>query len=124
MTRELGRLFLSTGASRIWQINLWRFDNFMHNLMEWLDINRPGWSFLFTIDNLNLHRHPVTTKLIYACGHCVVFWAPYWSCDGAIEYIYNTLQTHLQIEINGVDTVFCLANEINFIIGGVPSFKR
>jgi hypothetical protein len=75
----------------------------MQNLMDWLDNNRPGHSFLFTMDNLNLHNHPVTTNLIYARGHHVVFQAQYWSCDGAIEYVFNMLQTRLQIEINGVD---------------------
>jgi len=104
--------------------NFWRFFNYMQNLMDWLDINRPGRSFLFTMDNLNLHRHLVTTNLIYARGHHIVFRAPYWSCDGAIEYVFNTLQTRLQMEINGVDSVFQLVNKINVIIGGMPSFKR
>jgi hypothetical protein len=83
--------------------------------MDWLDINRPGRSF-----------HPLTTNLINARGHRVVFRAPYWywSCDGAIEYVFNTLQTRLQMEINGVDSVFQLVNKINVIIGGMPSFKR
>jgi hypothetical protein len=70
----------------------------MRNLMDWLVNNRPGQSFLFTTDNLNLHRHLVTTNLIYARGHLVVFQASYWSCDGAIEYIFNMLQTRLQME--------------------------
>ena len=73
------------------------------------------------MDNQNLHRHPVRTNLIYACGHWVVFRALYWSCDGAIEYVFNRLQTPLQMGINGVDTVFQLVNKI---IGGMPSFKR
>ena len=76
------------------------------------------------MDNLNLHRHPVTTNLIYARGHHVVFRVPYWSYDGAIEYVFNTLQTRLQMEINGVDNVFQLVNNINGIIGGMTSFKR
>ena len=53
----------------------------------------------------------------------MVFRAPYRSCDGAIEYVFNTLQTHLQMEINGVDNVFQLVNKINVIIGGMPVFK-
>ena len=76
------------------------------------------------MDNLNLLRHLVTSNLLYARGHREVFWAPYWSCDGATEYIFNTLQTRLQMEINGVDNVFQLVNKINVIIGGMPSFKR
>jgi len=57
--------------------NLWHFFNYMRNLMDWLDNNRPGQSFLFTMGNLNLHRHPVTTNLINARGHRVVFRVPY-----------------------------------------------
>ena len=76
------------------------------------------------MDNLNLHTHPVTNNLIYARGHRVVFRASYWSCDGAIEYIFNTLQTRLQMEIDGVNNVFQLVNKINVIIGWMPSFKR
>jgi len=104
--------------------NLWRFFNYMRNLMDWLDNNRPGRSFLFTMDNLNLHRHLVTTNLIYERGHRMVFRGPYWSCDGAIEYVFNTLQMRLQMEINGVDNVFQLVNKINVIVGGMHSFKR
>ena len=63
--------------------DLWRFFNFMLELYDWLDAHWPGRSFLFTMDNLNLHWHPVTTSLIYAHGHRVVFRAPY--CDSAIE---------------------------------------
>ena len=47
-----------------------------------------------------------------------------FSSDGAIEYVFNTLQTRLQMDVNGVDTVFDLVNKINNIIGGMPSFKR
>jgi hypothetical protein len=60
----------------------------------------------------------------YNCGHRIVFQAPYWSCDGAIEYVFNSLQTRLQMKINGVDSVFQLVNKINVIIRGMPSFKR
>jgi hypothetical protein len=104
--------------------DLWRFFNYMTELCEWLAANRPGRNFIFTMDNLNIHRHPLIDNLIHARGHRVVFRAPYWSCDGAIEYVFNTLQTRLQMDVHGVDTVFDLVNKINIIIGGMPSFKR
>ena len=103
--------------------DLWRFYNFMLELCNWLEANRPGRSFIFTMDNLNIHRHPAIDNLIHARGHRVVFRAPYWSCDGAIEYVFNTLQTRLQMDVNGVDTVFELVNKINAIIADMPSFK-
>ena len=104
--------------------DLWRFFNFMLELCDWLDAHRPGRSFLFTMDNLNIHKHPVILNLIHGRNHRVIFWAPYWSCDGAIEYIFNTIQTKLQMDVYGVDTVFNMVNKIHTIVGEMPSFKR
>jgi hypothetical protein len=104
--------------------DLWRFYNFMLELCDWLTEHRPGHSYLFTMDNLNIHTHTVILNLIYFRGHRIVFRAPYWSCDGAIEYVFNTLQTRLQIDQIGVENEYGLVNKINNIIGSIPSFKR
>jgi hypothetical protein len=96
----------------------------MTELCDWVDANWPGRSFLFTMDNLNLHGHPIISNLIYGHIHRVVFCTPYWSCDGAIKYVFNTLKTQLQMDVYGVDTVFDLVNKINTIIGGLPLFKQ
>jgi hypothetical protein len=53
----------------------------------------------------------------------VVFRASYWSCDGAIEYVFNSFQMELQMGINLGNSVFQLVHRINVIIGGMPSFK-
>ncbi len=76
------------------------------------------------MDNLNIHEHPVILNLIHGRNHRVIFRAPYWSCDGAIEYILNTIQTKLQMDVYGVDTVFDLVNKIHTIVWEMPSFKR
>ena len=98
--------------------------NFMLELCDWLDAHRPGRSFLFTMDNLNIHKHPVILNLIHGRNHRMIFWAPCWSCDGAIEYIFNTIQTKLQMDVYGVDTVFNMVNKIHTIVGEMPSFKH
>jgi hypothetical protein len=41
-----------------------------------------------------------------------------------IEYVFNTVQTRLQMDVHGVDTVFDLVNKINIIVGNMTSFKR
>jgi hypothetical protein len=86
----------------------------------------PSWVpfFLFAIDNLNIHKHQMIIHFIYSHCHCVVFCAPYWSCDGSIEYVFNTLQTRLQSDHIGVDDKFALVNNINQIIGLILSFKH
>lgn len=103
---------------------LWRFYNFMEDFIGYLGENFPGESFLFTMDNLNVHKHPIVLALIRNAGHRVVFRAPYWSCDGAIEYVFNTIHTRLQMQFNAIDDVDELVNELNLIIGGMGSFKR
>ena len=46
--------------------DLWRFYNFMLELCNWLAANWPGRNFIFTMDNLNIHRHPAIDNLIHA----------------------------------------------------------
>jgi hypothetical protein len=104
--------------------DLFRFYNFLFELFDWLDANRPGRSFLLTMDNLNIHCHPAMLHLIADRGHRVVFRAPYWSCDGAIEYVFNTLQTRLQMDVHGVENVLALVGKIAGIIGDIPMFKN
>jgi hypothetical protein len=100
------------------------FFDFMLELCNWLVVNHPGHQFLFPVDNLNIHKHPMIIHLIYSRSHRVVFRAPYWSWDGSIEYVFNTLQTRLQSDHIGVDDEFALVNKINNIIGLIPSFKQ
>jgi transposase len=103
--------------------DLQRFYEFMSAFMDYLDANFPGRRFTFTMDNLNIHKHAMILNLIHVCGHRVVFRAPYWSCDGPIEYVFNTIQTHLQMQYNTVATTAALENELNRIIGNLGSFK-
>ena len=96
---------------------LWRFYSFMVDFIDWLDVNRPGRTFCFTMDNLNIHRHATIINLIEDAGHRIVFRAPYWSCDGAIEYVFNTLHMKLQMDDdNRASTVEELIDKIDDII--------
>ncbi len=40
-------------------MDLLRFFDFMLELCDWLAVNCPGRQFLFTMDNLNIHKHPM-----------------------------------------------------------------
>ncbi len=61
-------------------------------------------------------------NLIHANGHRIVYCAPYWSCDGAIEYVFNTIQTKLQMNPEGMDNIHGLVNKIDGIVGDLTSF--
>ena len=96
--------------------DLYHFYTFMEDLIDWLSIHRPGESYTFTMDNLNVHKHPMVLGLIQNAGHHVKFRAPYWSCDGPIEYVFNTIQSHLQMDFDGVVGTTDLMDKIDDII--------
>ena len=68
------------------------------------------------VDNLNIHKHPVILQLIKDAGHCIVFRAPYWSCDGPIKYVFDTIHCKLQMEDEGKDSVEDLMDFANDVI--------
>jgi hypothetical protein len=105
--------------------DLWRFYSFMRDLIDDLQTRFPGRRFTFTMDNLNIHRHQLVLNLIHNAGYRVVFRAPYWSCDGAIEYVFNTIHTYLEMDDGQqMADVGALVNRINLIIGSLESFRR
>ena len=55
-------------------------------------------------------------NLIQNAGHSVKFRAPYWSCDGSIEYVFNSIQSHLQMDFEGVESTVDLMDKIDDII--------
>jgi hypothetical protein len=75
------------------------------------------------MDNLNLHRISIVMNLIHSYEHQIVYRAPYWSCDGAIENAFNTIQTKLQMDPEAFDSIHGLVNKINSIVGDMTPFK-
>ena len=128
-------LMAISGANRIYQAfsfhrcytggntDLWRFYNYISDLCNWLADHCLERLFLFTMDNLNLHRGPLVQDLKHSLRHSIVYRAPYWSCDGLIEYVLNTIQMMMQMDPEGVDDIRALVNKINGIIGDMTSFK-
>ena len=83
-----------------------QFYSFMEDFIAFLELIRPRHKFCFTMDNLNVHKHPIFIDLIKNAGHCIVFCAPYWSCGGATEYVFNTLHKMMQMDaFNGARSV-------------------
>ena len=103
-----------------------RFQDFMELILGDLHQNpqTTGRSFVFTMDNLNVHKHAAIVNMIAGAGHRLVYRAPYWPVDGAIEYVFNTIQTRLKVFFDQLTTTPELENRINLIIGSIPSFHR
>ncbi len=51
--------------------------------------------FLFSMDNLNNHHNLEMLGVIARARHHYISRAPCWSCDGAIEYVFNTIHSYL-----------------------------
>jgi hypothetical protein len=82
--------------------NTVRFYMFMKEFIEYLEVRFPGEKFLITMDTLNIHKVAIILALIDRHGHRVVYRAPSWYRDGTIEYIFNTLQTKIQMCFNAI----------------------
>ena len=70
---------------------------FISEILNDIGPARPGNWYCFTMDNLNAHRNVGVLALIHAYGHGVWFRAPYYPVDGAIEFIFNTLQVLIRL---------------------------
>ena len=83
-----------------------------------------GQTFTFTMDNLNVHNHPLIINMIRGAGHRLVFRAPYWPVDGAVEYAFDTIQTRLKSFVDQLTAMQDLDNRINLMIGAIPNFTH
>ena len=66
---------------------------FVDNILEDIGHANEENFFVFPMDNLNSHKNVGVIALIHLYGHGVVYRAPYWPVDGAIEFIFNTIQS-------------------------------
>jgi hypothetical protein len=97
---------------------------FIESIIDQLAIDWPGRTFCFTMDNLNIHHSPVLLHMIASWGHRYLFWVPYWSVDGPIEYVFNTIHT-LQLQYFGtINNLDILCNRVDTMIAQLTNFKN
>ena len=70
-----------------------------------------------------MHRNPAVVQEILNHGHRLVFRAPYYAVDGAIEYVFNTIHTGLLSYYNKISTMDELANVTVLIFNNIPTFR-
>ena len=61
--------------------------------------------------------------LIIDEGHRVVYRAPYWAVDGAIEYVFNTLHTLIEVLFNQIQSMEDLILAIEYVVSTLHSFR-
>jgi hypothetical protein len=101
---------------------VYRFVLFIRRICGDLNERHPGRSFCFTMDNLNVHKNPLVVQEILQSGHRLVFRAPYWSVDGAIEYVFCTVHTGLLTHYNAVNSMAELEHYTLAVFGAIPTF--
>ena len=79
--------------------------DFLQFILRILDDIGPGTSArrrCFTMDNLVTHKHPAVLYAIFAARHWVVFRAPYYLVDRAIEYVFNSIHHQLTYHVHNI----------------------
>ncbi len=100
-----------------------RFVLFIQRLLIDLGQGVQGNRRVFVMDNLNAHKNARVTTMILAAGHCYIFRAPYCAVDGAIEYVFNSIECMLRIESPEINSVVTLRNKLVEIITSIPEFS-
>ena len=60
--------------------------------------------------------------IIYAAGHRLAFRAPYYPIDGPIEFVFNTVQGMLRINMAQITDETTLTQHLVGAINGIPTF--
>ena len=71
---------------------------------------------------MTAHLHAAVIYAILAAGHRVVLRAAYYPVDGAIEYVFNSIQQQLTYWMHGILTGVNLEDAVRDIIGGMIDF--
>ena len=58
--------------------------------MDLVECHR-GRPIYFIMDNLNAHKNTIVINVIIGDEHQVVYCVDYWTTDGLIEFLSNTL---------------------------------
>jgi hypothetical protein len=58
----------------------------------------------------------------YAAGRRLAFRAPYYPVDGPIEFVFNTIQGMLRLQMNQINDEASLTHQLVAAINGIPTF--
>ena len=95
---------------------------FIQNILDDIGFADEENFFVFTMDNLNSHKNVGVIALIHLYGHGVIYRAPYWALDGAIEFIFNTLQSLMRARSYEINNDTDLIAAIYESIQSIDSF--
>ena len=97
---------------------------FVQNILDDIGYAHEENFFVFTMDNLNAHRNEGVVALIHLYGHGVIYRAPYWPVDGAIEFIFNSIQSLMRAKSYEINSENELLAAIYESIQSIDSFSN
>jgi len=100
-----------------------RMVDLIEEILEDIGPGTPHRRRCFIMDNLTSHHSAQVETLIHAAGHRIVFRAPYYPVDGPIEYVFNSLQVALWINMHKIRTGPNLLHQVSIAIAGMQSFE-
>jgi hypothetical protein len=98
------------------------FYDFVHRILVSIGRGSHIRRRMFTMDNLLAHKNCAVIQLILSWGHRVCFRAPYYPVDGAIEYVFNTIQCDLTVKLANIVNANDLRNEVYKTVGSIDNF--
>ena len=102
--------------------NLYLVYTLFDRTMDQLDVDRPGRSCCFTMDNLNIHHSQMLLQVVEDRGHRYLFQSPYWSVDGLMEYFFSTVHVFLLTYFRSIRNIEELENRLDVIIAQLGFF--
>jgi transposase len=96
---------------------------FIQEILDSIGPGTPERRRCFMMDNLTSHHNLQISAMIHAAGHRLAFRAPYYPIDGPIEYVFNTLQGYLRINMHNIRDGPTLINELGNAITSIQSFE-
>ena len=76
------------------------------------------------MDNLNTHHCEIISQVIHDAGHRIAFRAPYYPVDGPIEYLFNTLQAALTLNMYNIYNNDDMLRSLFAILAAIQSFEQ
>jgi hypothetical protein len=97
--------------------------DFIQDILDDIGPGTPQRRRCFIMDNLTSHHNAQVSALIHTAGHRLVFRAPYYPVDGPIEYVFNSLQVALWINMHQIRTGANLLHEVHTAIANMQTFE-
>ena len=75
------------------------------------------------MDNLNVHKNEGVLALIHGYRHIFCFCVPYYAIDGAIKFVFDTLQVLIRSCLYNITNGAALLQVIHQSIASIDDFS-